>query len=85
MTEPLPAYQTSTPPVKFAFGTLTLEGVAAAFVNYASVRREALLRELLELERNLGYGSKEKPTTSTLRANWQRWRGRCPECGKELK
>lgn len=90
MTEPQPIYDTATPPPVYPFGTLTIEGLAAIVVSQTDVRRRSLLRELVELERTLGYGKQDgngrvaKPTTSDLRAMWRRWQGRCPECGKGL-
>jgi len=79
--------QTITPPPRYRYGTLTLEGVVAVFQSWAIVRRDVLLREVAELEKeHLGYGrDKRKPTTSDLRAFWQQHHGRCPHCGKELE
>lgn len=85
MTESKPTYTTTTPPPRFAFGTLTLEGLAATFTAYSSTRRDAIMRELVEIEKNLGYGKKDKPTTAHLRGLWRKWRGRCPHCGKGLE
>lgn len=90
MTEPQPDYQTATPLPVYPSGTLTIEGLAAIIVSQSDVRRRSLLREIVELERALGYGRQDsngkcaKPTTSDLRAMWRKWGGRCPECGKEL-
>lgn len=74
-----------TPEPRYPFGTLTLEGLAAAFVSHTEARRDALLRELVGLERDLGYGQEGKPTTSRLRKLWRQWCGRCPHCGRGLE
>jgi len=65
--------QTITPPPRYRYGTLTLEGVVAVFQSWALARREALLKELAELERSLGYGQTGRPPmTSELRAAWRK-------------
>lgn len=72
MTEPNPRYSTWTNEPRLSL------------MSWLDARRQALLRELAELERQLGYGTESKPTTSHLRDLWQLWRGRCPHCGKML-
>ena len=85
MTEPKPTYDV-TPAPRYPPGALTIETLADVFTGWAKVRREAILRELAELERNhLGYGRKGKPTTKRLREMWRQWCGRCPHCGKGLE
>jgi hypothetical protein len=86
MTDPNRQNQTATPPLRYHSTTLTVEGLADQLNAWAAMRRDLLLREVAELEReHLGYGTDNKPTTSELRSFWQKWRGRCPYCGKGLK
>ena len=74
MTEPKPRYS-----------AWANDSSHLSLMSWIDARRQALLRELAELERQLGYGTESRPTTAHLRDLWQLWRGRCPQCGKVLE
>ena len=72
--------QTTTPLPQFYCGTLTIENLVATFQSTLAVRRDAILMELAELERQLG----STPTTSELRGWWRQHQGICPHCGEKI-
>ena len=54
-------------------------------LDYYAARRDGLLRELSVLERELGYGTSDRPTTAMLRKLWRKRVRVCPGCGVELR
>ena len=76
--------QTITPPPRYRYGTLTIENLVATFQSTLAVRRDAMLMELAELERQLGYSNNGNPATSELRAWWRQHQGICPHCGERI-
>lgn len=55
----------------------TVGTLADAMVRVLMARRDALLRELAQIEAELG----RSPTTAEIREAWRRNGGKCSECG----
>ena len=57
------------------------EAMAKALEDFYEDERRSVFDHLANLERVLGYGTKDKPTTAQVR-EWWRTRGKdCPVCG----
>jgi hypothetical protein len=75
---------TTSTPILLAFHTMptsngaNINTLATAMVRVLQARRDALLRELAGIERELG----QSPTTAEIRS--QHKCRKCPECGAEL-
>lgn len=67
--------QTTVTPVSLyveMHATGGIDAVLCSLREYYLGRRDALLRELASIERELGYGGSERPTTAQIRNWWRR-------------
>jgi len=83
MTETAPTYQTATPVALFQPPTPS-QAVIVSLAAYYDGRRDGLLRELAAVEKEMGLGTEDKPTTAQIRAAWKGRARECPRCGLEL-
>ena len=86
MTKPMPTYQTATlvPLFQPPTPSVNVRAVVVSLAAYYDGRRDGLLRELAAVEKEMGLGKKEKPTTAQIRAAWRGRARKCPQCGLEL-
>ena len=86
MTGPATAYQTTTVVALFQPPTPTgdVQVILESLATYYDGRRDGLLRELAAVEKEMGLGTKEKPTTAQIRDWWRKRARKCPRCGVEL-